>query len=152
MLILSLLHSWTVILLFAADIPQKFYNKKWRKRQLVVFSLLHPNEEKHLCVYHFKIYFYLFICACVSAHTCMHKHVPEEARRGPWAPLRSCASRWLCRCWEPNSGPLGEQEVFLNTGSQASPQATNTLNNQKGQCEEGKEDFFLKKYHLFLRL
>lgn len=67
----------------------------------------------------FLKYFILY-CLCVLyayAHTCVWQRGPEEGVRTPTTGAGLIRQWWAdrCRCWESNSGPRQEQQVFLTT-------------------------------------
>lgn len=59
--------------------------------------------------------------ACLWVGISKRVHVPTEARN-----MRSLGAGAQCECWEPSSGPLGEQSALFTAEPSLQP-----------HCEEG---------------
>ena len=65
---------------------------------------------KRSCFIYVDIYMHVFMCRCVC-HMCVGAQGGQRKVLDPLQLELQMIVRHLQRCWEPNSGPLEEQQV-----------------------------------------
>lgn len=83
------------------------------------------NSRRCLRIHYSNEYIYkIYICVPVWIYVHLYMKVPVEARRGCQI-LWKWHYTWLkaaqCGCWEPNPGPLEEQQVLLTAKASLQP-------------------------------